>query len=89
MSTEVTSITGVGIRSSNGVMGNVRTIAAEVKRLPLIPMVMLLVVLIIPAIFAPAIAPHDPLKAPLGLTGRLQPPSVAGGRDFHPYPGRR
>ena len=82
MSTEITSITGVGIRRSNGVMGNVRTIAAEVKRLPLIPMVMLLVVLIIPAIFAPVIAPHDPLKAPLGLTGRLQPPVWQEGGSF-------
>jgi peptide/nickel transport system permease protein len=36
--------------------------------------VILLVVLIIPTIFADLIAPHDPLKAPLGLAGRLQPP---------------
>ena len=52
-------------------------------RLPrLIPIVILLVVLVIPAIFADLIAPHDPLKSPLGLAGRLEPPVWQEGGTF-------
>ena len=47
-------------------------IAAEVRRLPLIPTSILLLVLIIPAVFAPFIAPADPLKG--ALSKRLLPP---------------
>ena len=55
----------------------------EARRLPLIPIAILLVVLIIPAIFAPLIAPYDPLESPGGLRGRLQPPAFAGGTSEH------
>ena len=44
----------------------------EFRRYPFIPIVILLVVLVIPAIFAPFIAPHDPLDGQ--LPDRLQPP---------------
>ena len=44
----------------------------EVQRYPLIPMAILLLVLIIPAAFAPLIAPHDPFDGQLGQ--RLTPP---------------
>jgi peptide/nickel transport system permease protein len=45
---------------------------SAVRRLPLIPLVALIIVLVIPAIFADIIAPHDPLGA--NLSGRLIPP---------------
>ena len=74
MSTEVRGSIDLGLRTSNGTFANIRTVIAEARRLPLIPIAILLVVLIIPAIFADLIAPHDPLKSPLGLAGRLEPP---------------
>ena len=44
----------------------------EVRRYPLFPISILLVVLVIPAIFAEVISPHNPLKGQLG--DRLDPP---------------
>ncbi len=82
MATEITTASGIGDRRVNGVLGSLLTIASETKRLPLIPIVILLVVLIIPAIFADVIAPHDPVKSPLGLAGRLQPPVWSEGGTF-------
>ena len=82
MSTEVRTTADVGIRVSSGFTGRARTYLAEARRLPLIPIVILLVVLIVPTIFADLIAPHDPLKAPLGLAGRLQPPVWSEGGTF-------
>ena len=82
MSTEVSTTADVGIRVSSGFTGRARTHFAEARRLPLIPVVILFVVLIVPAIFADLIAPHDPLKAPLGLAGRLQPPVWSEGGTF-------
>ena len=70
--------TGVRSRISDGVMGNVRRFAREARRLPIIPVLVLLVVFIIPAIFADVIAPHKPLISPLGLKGRLEPPVWSG-----------
>lgn len=46
-------------------------------RLPVIPIVTLVVVLIIPALFSDWIAPHDPYKA--YLRNRLEPPVFFGG----------
>lgn len=46
-------------------------------RLPIIPIVILMVVLIIPALFADFIAPYDPYKA--NLRDRLVPPMFFGG----------
>ncbi len=48
----------------------------EAKRLPLIPVSLLLIFLIIPAVFADVIAPHDPRRG--DLDDRLVPPSWSG-----------
>ena len=50
-------------------------IAIEARRCPLLPAVVLLAVLIIPAIFAPWIAPHPPKGETGSLTRRLTPPA--------------
>ncbi len=47
------------------------------SRVPIVPIVILLVVLIIPALFADWIAPHDPYKS--NLRARLEPPVFFGG----------
>ena len=44
----------------------------EARRYPILPIIILMVVLIIPAIFADQIAPHDPTRGNLGK--RLTPP---------------
>ena len=44
-----------------------------IRRFPLVPIVVLLVVLVIPAIFADVIAPHDPRRG--DLSDRLVPPA--------------
>jgi peptide/nickel transport system permease protein len=44
----------------------------KVKRYPLIPLALLLFVMVIPAIFAPWVAPHDPFQGT--LSHRLTPP---------------
>ena len=55
---------------------------SEVRRLPLFPIAILLVVLVIPAIFANQIAPHDPTRGSLG--DRLSPPAwLEGGSMEH------
>ena len=46
------------------------------RRFPLVPIIVLLVVLLIPAIFADVIAPHDPRRG--DLSDRLVPPSWQG-----------
>ena len=46
--------------------------AEEIRRLPFLPIAILMVVLVIPAIFANQIAPHDPTRGSLG--NRLSPP---------------
>ena len=84
MSTEVRTTLDAGLRTSNGAIGNLLTVVAEARRLPLIPIVILMVVLIVPAIFANVISPHDPYKSPLGLAGRLEPPMWSeGGTSTH------
>ena len=57
---------------------------AEARRLPLFPTAILLVVLVIPAIFANQIAPHDPTRGSLG--NRLSPPAwLEGGSMDHVF----
>jgi len=54
----------------------------KVKRYPLIPLAILLFVLVIPAIFAPWVAPHDAFLG--SLSDRLQPPVwQSGGSSEH------
>src|SRR5687768_14067368 len=51
-------------------------------RLPLIPLAILLVLLVIPALCAEWVAPHDPLEG--SLVARLQPPAwEAGGSSTY------
>jgi len=49
---------------------------------PIIPMTVLLVVLVIPALFAPLIAPHNPTE--VNPVNRLQPPVFSGGTWDYP-----
>lgn len=50
-------------------------------KLPILPIAIILLVLVIPALFAEVIAPHDPLAG--GLRIRLQPPAFMGGTSEH------
>ena len=55
---------------------------SEARRLPLLPTAILMLVLVIPAIFANQIAPHDPTRGSLG--NRLAPPAwQEGGSAEH------
>jgi peptide/nickel transport system permease protein len=55
----------------------------QIKRYPVLPGAILLFLLVIPAIFAPQVAPHDPLKGT--LSKRLKPPVwVQGGSLEYP-----
>lgn len=54
----------------------------RLKRYPLIPLAILLFMLVIPAIFAPWVAPHDPFQG--SLSDRLMPPAwQSGGSTEH------
>jgi peptide/nickel transport system permease protein len=55
----------------------------QVKRYPVLPVAILMFFLVIPAIFAPLVAPHDPLKG--ALSKRLKPPVWAQGGSIE-YP---
>jgi len=50
--------------------------ATGLRRYPVIPAAVLLLVLVIPAIFAPLVAPHDPLDGDMNV--RLLPPAWVG-----------
>ena len=69
--------------TEKSVLRRVSTVAARAVRrsrdLPKFPIVLLVLVLVIPAIFADVIAPYEPLEAPGGVRERLQPPVFAGG----------
>jgi peptide/nickel transport system permease protein len=49
----------------------------QVKRYPVLPLAILMLFLVIPAVFAPLVAPHDPLQG--SLSKRLKPPAWAQG----------
>jgi peptide/nickel transport system permease protein len=55
----------------------------QVKRYPVLPLAILMLFLVIPAVFAPLVAPHDPLKG--SLSKRLKPPAWAQGGSIE-YP---
>ena len=80
-----TSLSTVGPESGADVLAEQsrpRQFASELRRLPALPVVLLLLVLVIPAIFANQIAPHDPTRGSLG--NRLAPPVwQAGGTSDH------
>ena len=50
------------------------------RRYPVLPVTLLMLVLVIPAIFADFIAPHDPIAG--NLRARLLPPAWQGGGDW-------
>lgn len=55
----------------------------QIKRYPMLPLAILTFLLVIPAVFAPQVAPHDPLKG--ALSKRLKPPAwMQGGTLDHP-----
>jgi peptide/nickel transport system permease protein len=55
----------------------------QVKRYPALPLAILIFLLLIPAIFASQVAPHDPLKG--SLSKRLKPPAwMQGGSMEYP-----
>ena len=60
----------------------IRGYLSEARRLPLTPLTILMVLLVVPAIFAPFVAPHDPLDG--DINNRLLPPFWvgAGGDTF-------
>jgi peptide/nickel transport system permease protein len=55
----------------------------QIKRYPVLPLAILMFFLVIPAVFAPLVAPHDPLKG--ALSKRLKPPAWAQGGSIE-YP---
>src|SRR5712691_7947245 len=56
--------------------------ARKVRRYPLVPLALLTFLLVIPAVFAPLVAPYDPLKG--SLAKRLTPPAwEQGGTTEH------
>ena len=57
--------------------------ASRAWQLPKFAVVLLLIVLVVPALFADIIAPYGPLEAPGGIRERLQPPVFAGGTSDH------
>jgi peptide/nickel transport system permease protein len=61
--------------------GRVARVRSSLRRYPVVPLAILLVVLVIPALLAPCIAPHDPYAG--GLGERLRPPVWAGGSWDH------
>ena len=65
------------------VAGRSVRLLGQVHRLPKFPLVLLLLILVIPAIFAEIIAPYGPLDSPQGIRGRLEPPVFAGGTWDH------
>jgi peptide/nickel transport system permease protein len=71
--------------SREGVGFNARALGGTILRFlsgPYIPVFVLLVVMVLPAIFASVLAPHDPLE--VNPVNRLQPPVFAGGSWDYP-----
>jgi peptide/nickel transport system permease protein len=62
---------------------NIAKAVFQVKRYPVVPVAILVFFLLIPAVFAPLVAPHDPLKG--ALSKRLKPPAWAEGGSIE-YP---
>lgn len=61
---------------STGALVRIGKWVREIRRLPLFPVTMLLVFLLIPAVFAEIIAPHNPRRG--DLDDRLVPPAWSG-----------
>ncbi len=63
-------------RARLGAVPGIRRVERALRRYPLVPVAVLLIVLVIPAIFADWIAPHDPRVG--DLSERLVPPAWTG-----------
>ncbi len=61
----------------------VRKVASLAWRMPKLAVFLLMVVLVLPAIFADIISPYGPQDSPGGIRARLQPPVFAGGTSDH------
>lgn len=69
--------------SAAGVTGSETPRAASARRFPGVPLFILLFLLVLPGLFAPYLAPHNPIRG--SLRARLQPPMwVQGGTFAHP-----
>ena len=68
---------GFRLSAAEGYRGLLRFLAG-----PYIPIGVLLIVMVIPAIFAPVLAPYDPVE--VNPVQRLQPPALFGGTWEHP-----
>ena len=64
-------------------IGQLRRLVSQAWGLPKFAVLVLLIVLVVPAVFADVIAPYKPLEAPGGIRQRLQPPAFAGGTSDH------
>lgn len=62
-------------------LGHTNSVWQQLRELPLLPISLIFLVLIIPAILADVIAPHDPMAG--GLRARMQPPAFLGGPGEH------
>ena len=71
----------VGKEAGAGAPGSANLMWQQLRELPLLPIGLILLVLIIPAILADVIAPHDPMAG--GLRARMQPPAFLGGPSEH------
>lgn len=69
--------------SVGGVTAGETPRAASARRFPGVPLFILLFLLVLPGLFAPYLAPHNPIRG--SLRSRLQPPMwVQGGTITHP-----
>jgi peptide/nickel transport system permease protein len=66
-----------GVGTVRGAPTRASAIWRRARELPLLPIAIILVVLVIPAIFAESLAPHNPYSG--NLRARLQPPGILGG----------
>ncbi len=72
MAVSASQVARAPVSASSSILRGYRVL----RRFPLVPIIVLLVVLIIPAIFADVIAPHDPRRG--DLSDRLVPPAWQG-----------
>jgi len=71
------------VKESTSTLGRIVQTILPSKRFPSFSLFILIFLLILPGVFAPYLAPHNPIKGSLGA--RLKPPAwVAGGSLSHP-----
>ena len=70
-----------GEEAGTGEPGGASLAWLQLRELPLLPIALIMLVLVLPAILADVIAPHDPMAG--GLRARMQPPAFLGGPAEH------